>query len=129
MPGETNKWHQYAIEVYGTEGHLQVTLNKTLAVTTYADGRTVVEPSSWDEHHVQALAEHLDAAAHYAADPTVGHLSDLDNSLASFQVIMAIYASGCGHGRVSLPQTFGDELMAELGALRYSRIGHPPAYP
>lgn len=118
LPGETNKWHQYVVEVYGSEGHIQVTLNKTWTLTTYSDGRTVTQASSWDRHYVEAVAHHLDAAARYAADPSVGHISELAKSLASFQVIMAIYASGCGHGRVALPQRFGDELMAKLEARR-----------
>jgi len=121
LPGETNKWHQFALEVYGSEGHIQVTLNKTWTLVTYGDGQVRVEESSWDKHYVQALSEHLDVAARYAQDPRIGHTSDLDRSLASFQVIMAIYASGCGDGRVSLPQRFDDELMARLSALRASR--------
>lgn len=118
IPGETNKWMQFSVEVFGSLGHVKVSLNKTLEMTTYADGRTVVEESSWDKHYLQALTAHLDAAARYAKNPAEGHVSDLAKSLASFQVIMAIYASGCGGGRIELPQRFDDQLIARLQQLR-----------
>lgn len=114
LGGETNKWHQYAVEVYGSRGHIRVTLNKTLSITTYTDGKNVVEPASWDNNHVQAETAHLDDAARYAKNPAVGHISNLAKSLISFQVIMAIYSSGCGGGRIELPQRFDDQLMTRL---------------
>jgi predicted dehydrogenase len=118
LPGESNKWHQFAVEAYGTRGHLRVTLNKTLEFVSYAKGETWREPSSWDEGYVQAVAQHLTDAARYAQNPEVGHISDLERSLASFNVIMAIYASGCGDGMVRLPQRFSDDLIARLEARR-----------
>ncbi|MGQ9632236.1 MAG: Gfo/Idh/MocA family protein [bacterium] len=118
VPGETNKWHHFSVEVYGSRGHIKVALNKTLEVTTYADGKTAIEESSWDKHYIRAETEHLDAAARYARDPSVGHISDLPKSLASFQVIMGIYESGCGGGRVELPRHFDDSLMDRLNRLR-----------
>jgi predicted dehydrogenase len=118
LPGETNKWHQFAIEVYGDAGHACVTLNRTLSVTTYADGRTVTEPSSWDRDYLNAIALHFDAVAAYVRNPAAGHISDLDRSLASFNAVMAIYASACRGGRVSLPCRFEDSLIGELNALR-----------
>lgn len=118
LPGETNKWHQFAVEAYGTRGHLRVTLNKTLEFVSYATGETWRQPSSWDEGYVQAVAQHLADAARYAQNPQVGHLSDLERSLASFEVIMAIYASGCGAGIVRLPKRFDDDLIAHLEARR-----------
>lgn len=114
LPGETNKWHQFAIEVYGSRGHLRVTLNRMLEIVTYEGGHTTIEESSWDKHYIRAETAHLDAAARYARTPELGHISNLTNSLASFQVIMAIYASGCGEGRVALPQRFDDSLIARL---------------
>lgn len=118
LPGETNKWHQFAIEVYGSRGHLRVTLNKTLEIVRYDGKGHSIEESSWDKHYVKAVTQHLDAAARYARDPSIGHLSDLQHSLASFQVIMAIYASGCGDGQVHLPQRFDNSLMDRLNQLR-----------
>jgi predicted dehydrogenase len=118
LPGETNKWHQFSIEVYGEAGQASVMLNRTLSVITYADGQTVTEPSSWDRDYLNALAAHLDAVAAYVRDPAAGHISDLDHSLASFDAVMAIYASACRGGRVRLPCRFEDSLIAELGALR-----------
>lgn len=121
LPGETNKWQQFAIEVYGDAGHAAVTLNRTLAVTTYADGRTLTEPSSWDRDYLHALAGHLDAVGAYARDPAVGHVSDLDRSLQSFSAVLAIYASAVQGGRVLLPCRFEDRLLDELRALRQTR--------
>ena len=118
IPGETDKWKHFSVEVYGSRGHIKVALNTTLEVTTYADGRTVTEEASWDKHYLQALTEHLDAVARYARNPAEGHISDLAKSLDSFQVIMAIYASGCGGGRIELPQRFDDHLMTRLQQLR-----------
>jgi predicted dehydrogenase len=118
LPGESNKWYQFAIEVYGEAGHASVTLNGTLSVTTYADGQTATEPSSWDRDYLNALAAHWDAVAVYARNPAVGHISDLDHSLPSFDAVMAIYASACRGGRVRLPCRFEDSLMDELSALR-----------
>ena len=126
LPDETNKWHQFAVEVYGEAGHATVTLNRTLSVTTYADGHTFTEPSSWDRDYLHALSAHLDAAAAYVRDPAVGHISDLDHSLPSFDAVMAIYASACRGGRIRLPCRFEDSLMDELGALRRAS-GRPGA--
>ena len=117
VPGETNKWHHFAVEVYGSGGQIKVSLNRTFQMITYADGVTVTDVSSWDKHYISALTQHLDAAARYALDPTTGHISDLSKSMSSFQVIMAIYASGCGGGVVELPQRFGDQLIGTLGQL------------
>ena len=118
IPGESNKWHQYAIEVYGSEGHLVVTLNRTLEIATYSTGDRRVEESSWSKHFVEAETAHLDAAALYAQDPARGHVSSLDNSMASFDTIMAMYASGCGHERVFLPRDFDDSILERLAELR-----------
>jgi predicted dehydrogenase len=118
IPGETNKWMHFSVEAYGSRGHVKVTLNTTWELSTYADGGTVVEESSWDKHYLRALTAHLDAAARYAQDPAEGHVSDLAKSLASFQVIMAIYASACDGGRIELPRRFDDQLIARLQQLR-----------
>jgi len=103
LKGETFKWHQFGVEAHGTEGRLSVALNTTLEITTFRDGRTRVEESSWEKHYLGAQVAHLDAAARYARDPSVGHISDLDRSMRSFDVAMAICASGAGGGRVDLP--------------------------
>lgn len=118
LPGEENKWFQFGVEVYGAKGRIKVTLNQTLEITTDADGRTVVENSSWERDYVHAQAAHLDAAARYARDPAVGHVSDMARSALSYQVVMAIYASGAGEGRVQLPRRFDDDLIARLRARR-----------
>ena len=109
-----SKWYKFAVEVYGTQGHVNVTLNHTVAVTTYADGKTVVEESSWDRSVTDALAAHLDSVARYARDASLGHISDLPKSMASFDAIMAIYASAAGGGIIELPQRFDDGLVARL---------------
>lgn len=118
IPGETNKWYHFAVEAYGSAGHVKVSLNQSLSITTYSDGRTTTAESSWTKGFVQAIADHLDDAAHYAAHPARGHLSSLEHSLASFEVIMAIYASGCGDGRVALPRRFDDGLLGRVEGMR-----------
>ncbi len=118
VPGETNKWYQFAAEVYGTQGHVKVSLNQRLEIVTYSDGQRRVEDASWEANFVAALTAHLDAAARYAQDPGLGHISDLAKSMSSFQVIMAIYASACAADRIELPQRFDDGLIDRLKALR-----------
>jgi predicted dehydrogenase len=118
IPGAANKWMQFAVEVYGSLGHAKVGLNSTWELTTYADGKTASGEASWDKNYARALAEHLDEAARYARDPVRGHLSELSKSMISFQVIMAIYASGCGGGRIELPQRFDNCLIDRMNALR-----------
>jgi predicted dehydrogenase len=118
IPGEGNKWHNYWSEVYGTKGHIRITLNKTMETVIYDGGPTEVEESSWDKHFIQAEAEHLDKAACYACDPEKGHMSDLRNSMASFNAIMAIYASASGEGRVELPRRFDDDVLTRLRSSR-----------
>jgi len=118
LPGVTNKWMQFSVEVYGSRGHAKVALNTAWEVTTYSDGQTVAGKASWTENFIYALSAHLDAAARYARDPSVGHISDLSRSLASFQVIMAIYASGCDGGKIDLPRRFDNQLIARLERLR-----------
>ncbi len=83
-------------------------------IATSETGAMVTKESSWEKHYLQALTQHLDATARYAQDPTAGHVSDLAKSMASFEVIMAIYASGCGDGRVTLPHRFDNQLMTRL---------------
>ena len=113
--GETGmKWYKFAVDVYGSQGHLKASLNKPLEVTAYSDGKTVTEESSWDKHYIEALTAHLDAAARYARNSVEGHVSDLAKSMASFQVTMAIYASAIGGGKIALPQRFDDGLISRL---------------
>jgi predicted dehydrogenase len=114
FPGETNKWHHFGICAVGDKGMATVTLNRTLEVVLFDQGTRTVEPSSWDDNFVHAIAQHLNDAARYAADPTVGHISDLDKSLLSFEALMGIYASALGGGRVEFPATFDDGLIEQL---------------
>lgn len=114
IPHETNKWHHFSVEAFGSKGHLIITLNQSLDVTTYDDGRTTTERSSWDETRLQGLSDHLDSAARYAADPGAGHISSLDNAMKSFEAVMAIYASAAGNSRIALPLRFGDDIIERL---------------
>ena len=114
IPAETCKWYHMGIEAYGTKGHLKISLNQSLEITAYSRGATTREPSSWDRTYLRGLADHLDAAACYAQAPKVGHVSCLDNSIKSFETVMAIYACACGEGRVGLPRRFDDRVIARL---------------
>lgn len=114
IPGQTSKWHNYWVEVYGSLGHIKVTLNNTMQSAVYGSGTPATEDSSWDKYYIQAQAEHLDAAARYAQNPRHGHISDLPRSLSSFNAIMAIYASADVGGRIRLPQRFDDSIIARL---------------
>ena len=118
IPGAANKWMQFAAEIYGSLGHAKVALNTTWELTTYADGKTVGGEASWDKNYSRAVTEHLDEVARYARDPARGHLSELSRSMVSFQVIMAIYASGCGGGRIELDQRFDNSLIDRLNGLQ-----------
>ncbi|MBN1285020.1 MAG: Gfo/Idh/MocA family oxidoreductase [Anaerolineae bacterium] len=116
LPGEDNQWYQFGIDVYGASGRISVTLNKTLKITSYADGQTTVEESSWSKDYLHAQTAHLDAAARYAQNPALGHLSDMEKSSLSYQTVMAIYASGADGGVITLPRRFDDDLVARLKA-------------
>jgi len=118
IPGETGFWFQMAVEAHGDRGHVKNTLNQQLEILRYDTGRVEREPSSWSEHWLAGMTAHLDAAARYAADPAVGHISSMENSIQSFQVIMAIYASSAEGGRVMLPRNFGNQVLAKLRARR-----------
>ena len=118
VPGSGPKWYHFTLEAYGSEGHVKVGLNTEIEMTSYADGKTVTEESSWTKDFLLGLTRHLDAVAQYAKDPAQGHWSNLDNSMQSFQVIMGIYASGCGDGRVGFPRRFDNQLMDRLQRLR-----------
>lgn len=115
-PGETNKWHHFGITAIGDRGMATITLNRTLEVIRFDEGTRNVEPSSWDEHFVAAIAAHLDDVARYVANPAVGHSSDLANSLLSFEALMGIYVSALRGGRVTFPTQFDDSLVDQLAA-------------
>lgn len=125
IPGETGKWFQFAIEAYGAKGHLTISLNQTMELVRYGSGSRTVTPSLWEPTCLQGLADHLDAAAAYARNPRLNHISNLDHSMMSFQAVMAIYQSACGGGRVTLPAGFPDSLLAELRALRKTQDKDP----
>jgi predicted dehydrogenase len=118
VPGEAEFWFQMAVEAYGDRGHIKNTLNQKLEIACYDKGTLVREDSAWDTDWLAGLSAHLDAAARYAADPAVGHISSMENSIKSYQAIMAIYASAAGAGRVTLPQSFGNSILAKLQARR-----------
>ena len=113
-PGETNKWQQFGLTAVGDGGMATISLNRVLEVIPFDGSARTVEPSSWDQHYVAALAAHLDDVARYVADPAVGHISDLDTSLRSFEILMGIYASALDGGRVRFPASFGDDLVRRL---------------
>lgn len=118
VPGSGSKWMHFSIEAHGSEGHVKVGLNTNVEMTSYRNGKTVAEEASWTKNFLLGLTRHLDAVARYAKDPAQGHWSSLDKSMESFQVIMGIYASGCGDGRVEFPRRFDNQLMDRLHRLR-----------
>jgi predicted dehydrogenase len=123
IPGETEKWFKMAVEAYGEKGHLAIQLNRSLEVTTYADGRTWSEPSLWESTYLQGLADHLDAVARYGRHPAEGHMSALDRSMMSFQAVMGIYASVVRSGRVTFPCRLDDRLADDVKGALAARQG------
>lgn len=121
LSGNDSKWFQFAVEAYGTEGHVKIGLNQTLQLVRYADGTSAEKPSSWSLHYVDALAAHLQSLESYMHSPASGHISDLAHSLASFEIIMAIYASGLHTGRIDLPRRFDNGLIAGISGLQAER--------
>ena len=117
VPEETFKWWHFVCEAYGDEGHVHVSLNKTLRIVRYGDGQITEQPADWEGNYIAAVAAHLDAAAAYAEDPSVGHPSDLEKSLASFDAVMAIYESARSHRRVDLPWRADDNLVEDVKRL------------
>lgn len=113
-PGETNKWHHFGITALGDRGMATITLNRTLEVVRFATGERTSEKSSWDENYIAAIAAHLDDAARYAANPALGHSSDLDKSMLSFAALMGIFASALDGGRVRFPADFEDRVVEGL---------------
>lgn len=111
VQGETNPFYHIGVDVYGTEGHLAISLNQSLAVVNSITHERRVEPSSWTEHYVEAQAAHLDSIAAYVRNPAAGHLSDMNHSLLSFQVMMAICHSAAKGGKVVLPAVFDDSIV------------------
>lgn len=74
MAGESNKWFHFKLQVYGSEGQINVSLNQSLQLIAYVSGERKVESSSWDRDSLQALVEYLDSVALYAANPSQGQL-------------------------------------------------------
>jgi predicted dehydrogenase len=114
VPGETFKWHHFACEIYGTKGHIQISLNKTLKLIQYDRLEVHEEESNSKRDHTAALADHLDAGACYAVEPSKGHISDLEHSLISFDLVMAIYESAYSNQKVSFPFRAQDDLIQKL---------------
>ncbi|MDF2721475.1 MAG: gfo/Idh/MocA family oxidoreductase [Paenibacillus sp.] len=118
IPGATNKWMQFAVDVYGAKGHMRLRLETGLDTVIYADGEQggqhTSEPGGWGEHYMQALAGHLESLAAYIRQPELGHISDLGRSMMSFQAVMGIYASSLEGGIVRFPLRFPDDLQQRL---------------
>lgn len=111
---ETFKWYHFTCEVYGSNGEIQVSLNQNLRIRTYDDTLNVEEPSSWDDHYIEALAMHFRAAVNWAGDPNSGHPSSLNRAMMGFEVIMAIYESAYAHRQVNLPFRAEDNIIESL---------------
>jgi len=121
IPGEKEFWFQMGMEVFCEQGHVSNSLNQTLTVVNYRRKRTDVTESNWDKTWLQGEADHLDNAALYAVNPRRGHISCLANSIMSFDVIMGIYASAAGEGRVTLPRKFDNRVITRLSARQRRR--------
>jgi predicted dehydrogenase len=121
IPNETNKWFHFGVEVYGSKGWIKVALNQKLELYTYDDGERIMESSDWETNYLGALIQHLDDVALYARNPERGHISEISRSLLSFEVMMAIMASGGGSGRIQFPWEVEPDIMDNLEKLRQSK--------
>jgi predicted dehydrogenase len=121
IPNETNKWFQFGVEIYGSKGWIKVSLNQQLELFTYERNEWIKEPSNWDAHYLNALIQHLDDVALYAQDPGRGHISEISRSMLSFEIMMAIMASGSGKGKIQFPWVVEPDIIDNLESLRRSK--------
>ncbi|GGD64215.1 Gfo/Idh/MocA family protein [Paenibacillus nasutitermitis] len=111
IPGETNPFYHIGIDVYGTEGHVKIALNQTLEMRNYLTHKHVIEKSSWEESYMDALVLYLESIEGYVSNPDAGHSCDLEHSMLSYQVIMAIYHTAKYGGKIVLPHRFEDSIV------------------
>lgn len=116
MKGETNPFYHIGIDVYGTDGHIKIALNQTLEAMKYSTGEHWTEKSSWEDSYMDALIAYMNSIEAYVSNPEAGHICDLDHSMLSFQVIMAIYHTAKYGGKVTLPHRFEDSIVARYSA-------------
>ncbi|MCQ6560224.1 Gfo/Idh/MocA family protein [Paenibacillus mendelii] len=111
IPGETNPFYHIGIDVYGSEGHLKIDLNQKLELRNYTTHQHVVQKSSWEDSYMGALVTYMDSIEGYVSDPEAGHICDLEHSMLSYQVMMAIYHTSKYGGKVALPHQFEDSIV------------------
>ncbi|MBP1995167.1 Gfo/Idh/MocA family protein [Paenibacillus eucommiae] len=111
LPGETNLYLHIGLDVYGSEGHLKIALNQFLEVVNYNTHLHTIEKSSWEESYMVALIAYLDSIHDYVLNKESGHICDLEHSMLSYQVIMAIYHTAKYGGKVNLPHHFEDSIV------------------
>ncbi|RAV11480.1 Gfo/Idh/MocA family protein [Paenibacillus contaminans] len=118
IPGETNLHLHIGLDVYGSEGQLKIALNQNLEVINYRTHLHTIEKSSWEEGYMAALIAYLDSINEYVLNKESGHLCDLEHSMLSYQVIMAIYHSAKYGGKVNLPHHFEDSIVERFLAVQ-----------
>ncbi|WP_162463094.1 Gfo/Idh/MocA family protein [Paenibacillus psychroresistens] len=118
IPGETNPFYHIGVEVYGKEGHLKIALNQSLEVRNYITQSHIIEKSSWEDGYLEALIAYLDSIDSYVSNAEGGHICDLEHSMLSYQVIMAIYHTAKYGGKITLPHPFEDSIVERFATLQ-----------
>ncbi|UVI27752.1 Gfo/Idh/MocA family protein [Paenibacillus spongiae] len=111
IQGETNPFYHIGIDVYGSDGHLKIDLNQKLELRNYITQQHLVEKSSWEESYMDALIAYMESIHGYVSNPGAGHICDLEHSMLSYQVMMAIYHTAKYGGKAILPHRFEDSIV------------------
>lgn len=117
VTGETNKWYKFSVEIYCKEGNAVVTFNGGFKIRNYKTGKIIEGKTDWENDYIEAMASHLKAGLKYIKDDGYVHISNLANSLVSFEIIMAVYYSAVNMKKVTFPVKFNDDIVNNLNKL------------
>ncbi|MBI3831191.1 MAG: Gfo/Idh/MocA family oxidoreductase [Planctomycetes bacterium] len=116
VPGETVKWYHIQVDIVGSKGRIWVTLNQ--GWTLWLDGKFETGSTAWPrDDGLSQCAMYADIRDHLKQNrwkefPTRVELASINSDL-----MMAVYASALGGGKVKLPQDFSDDLVNKLEGL------------